>query len=78
MTEFQDRILAELKTAAEKRQGTPVRICAGLSGVTVRQITGGADAGGEILEEYIWNSARNMLVRVCYVVWEHIVGEDHA
>jgi hypothetical protein len=74
MTEVQDRIVAELQAAAEKRHNGPLRIDSNESGVTVRT---DASASADVLEEYIWNSAGSMLIRVCYLVWEHITGEDH-
>ncbi len=79
MSENQDRILVGLKAAAEKRLGGQVRICPDASGVTVRRAASGPEdiPQEDILEQYVWNGAGNMLIRVCYVVWEHIVGEDH-
>jgi len=74
MTEIQEKIVAELQTAVEKRYSKPVRVVADDSHVTVRNVYG----AGDLLEEYIWNGSGSMLIRVCYVVWEHIVGEDHA
>jgi hypothetical protein len=79
MTDEQKKIIAELQAAAEKRHGGHLRIGPDEPGVvTVRKVSEGPAAVGDVLEEYIWNGAGSMLIRVCYVVWEHIVGEDHA
>lgn len=77
MTEIQDRILVELKAAAERRHGRPIRICPDTWGVTVCNTGIGPPPAADILEEYAWNAEGNLLMRICYVVWEHVIGEDH-
>ena len=73
----QDKVVAELKAAAEKRHACPLELTVDEVGVTVRKLPSDDNNRQSVLEEYLWNSAGSMLVRVCYVVWEHIVGEDH-
>ncbi len=77
MTDAQDKIAGEFKTAAEKRYDFPIRISQDDIGLTVRKSRDDHQQPEELLEEYIWNGAGSMLIRVCYAVWEHIVGEDH-
>jgi hypothetical protein len=77
MSTAQDKIVAELKAAAEQRHEFPISVQSDERGVTVRKQHDGKPDLADVVEEYLWNSGQNMLIRVCYIVWEHIFGEDH-
>ena len=77
MTEIQERLLLELKAAAEQRHGRPLRVYQDTWAIMICNLGLGPAAPEDVVEEYIWNAAGNLLIRVVYVVWEHIVGEDH-